>query len=107
MAKPAEGTAAEEAGESAAYEKTEDETAEKPYGNVNYADPGYQPDGQKRYPLDTEKHVRAAASYFGRSANRAKYTAAQQAHIDKAIKAAEKKFGIDPGDYRQVITAHS
>ena len=37
----------------------------EPYGSVEYADPGYQSDGVKRYPLDTEKHVRAALSYFG------------------------------------------
>ncbi|HXH95544.1 MAG TPA: phage protease, partial [Thermoanaerobaculia bacterium] len=28
-----------------------------PYGDVEYADPGYQKDGQKRYPLDTETHI--------------------------------------------------
>lgn len=107
MAKPAEGTPAEEAGETPAFEKTEDETGEKPYGNVTYADPGYQPDHKKRYPLDTAEHVRAAANYFGRDSNRGKYTTAQQQHIDKAIRAAETKFGIDPGSYRQVVDHHS
>jgi hypothetical protein len=78
-----------------------------PYGDVAYADPGYQPDGKKRYPLDTEQHVRAAASYFGRPSNRDRYTSQQQRHIDKAIKAAESKFGVDRGSYRQVIDQHS
>ena len=33
--------------------------SKKPYGDVEYADPGYR-DGQKRYPVDSETHVRAA-----------------------------------------------
>lgn len=81
--------------------------AAEPYGDITYADPGYQPDGKKRYPLDTEAHVRAAASYFGRPSNRDRYTSAQQQHIDKAIKAAENKHGIDRASYRQVINHHS
>ena len=28
--------------------------------NIVYADPGYQPDGKKRYPIDSERHIRAA-----------------------------------------------
>src|SRR6185437_2803811 len=41
----------------------------KPYGNVSYADPGYQSDKQKRYPIDTAAHVRAAWSYINQSKN--------------------------------------
>ena len=26
---------------------------------LNYADPGYQSDGKRRYPIDTERHIRA------------------------------------------------
>lgn len=107
MAKPVEGSAAEEAAETPAFEKTEDETSEKGSSNIVYADPGYQDDGKKRYPLDTAAHTRAAASYFGRDSNRGHYTAAQQTHIDQAIRAAEKKFGIDRGSYRQVVDNHS
>src|SRR5260370_3386209 len=29
-----------------------------PYGNVDYADPGYQKDKKKRYPVDTAEHIR-------------------------------------------------
>jgi hypothetical protein len=66
----------------------------KPYGNVHYADPGYQEDKKKRYPLDTEAHVRASASYFGMAKNRSKYSSEEKKKIDAAIAAAEKKFGI-------------
>lgn len=66
----------------------------KPHGDVAYADPGYQDDKVKRYPIDTAVHVRAALSYFAQSANRAKYTGAQLTAIDGKIKAAAKRFGI-------------
>jgi len=48
----------------------------------------------KKYPLDTAQHVRAAASYFGMPKNRAKYSSADQKTIDGKISAAKKKFGI-------------
>lgn len=66
----------------------------KPYGDVAYADPGYQADGKKRYPLDSEKHCRAAWSYINQADNAAEYTAEQLAHIKARIKAAGKKYGI-------------
>jgi len=66
----------------------------KPYGNVTYADPGYQSDKQKRYPVDTKKHVKAAWAYINKAKNAAAYTAAQLSKIKGAIKAAAKKFGI-------------
>ena len=67
----------------------------KPYGEVEYADPGYQEDGVKRYPLDTEKHVRAAWSYINMPKNQKAYSASQLASIKSKIKAAAKKFGIE------------
>lgn len=65
-----------------------------PYGvNANYADPGYQKDGVKRYPLDTAAHIRAAYSYFSMPKNAAKYTAAQAKRIKGRIRAAMKRIG--------------
>ncbi|MGH7094792.1 MAG: DUF6582 domain-containing protein [Stellaceae bacterium] len=61
----------------------------------NYADPGYQPDGDKRYPLDTEAHIRAAWAYIHQPANEARYTPAQLAHIKARIVAAWQER-IDP-----------
>ncbi len=61
----------------------------------SYADPGYLADGLKRYALDSGKEAAAAASYFSR--NKGKYTPAQQAAIEKRIKAAEASFGIGLG----------
>jgi Family of unknown function (DUF6582) len=67
----------------------------KPYGNVTYADPGYQKDKKKRYPLDTEAHVRAAWSYIHQSDNRGFYTAEQLRLIEGRIRGAGKRFGIN------------
>jgi HK97 family phage prohead protease len=66
----------------------------KPYGDVPYADPGYQKDKKKRYPIDTKKHVQAAWSYINKAKNAAAYTASQLSAIKAKIKAAAKKFGI-------------
>lgn len=76
----------------------------KPYGNVSYADPGYQSDKKKRYPLDTEAHVKAAASYFGMSKNKSKYSTSQQKSISSKIAAAEKKFGVGKKEMAEEIT---
>lgn len=67
----------------------------EPYGDVDYADPGYQEDGKKRYPLDTEKHIRAAWSYIGKEGNAAKYDSGQVSKIKARIVGAWKKT-IDP-----------
>lgn len=69
--------------------------AKTPYGNVTYADPGYQSDGIKRYPIDTERHIRAAWSYINQAKNAAKYSSGQVASIKSKIRAAMKRIGAD------------
>jgi HK97 family phage major capsid protein/HK97 family phage prohead protease len=76
----------------------------KPYGSVVYADPGYQKDKKKRYPLDTKEHVNAAWSYINQSGNAAKYDSGQVAEIKGKIKAAAKKFGITIADEKKSTT---
>jgi HK97 family phage prohead protease len=70
----------------------------KPYGDVTYADPGYQADKKKRYPIDTEAHVRAAWSYVNQAGNAKQYSAEQLAAIKGRIRAAAKRFGIQISD---------
>jgi hypothetical protein len=70
----------------------------KPYGDVIYADPGWQEDKKKRYPLNTAARVRAAWSYISMSANQEPYTAEQVSKIEAAIKAAGAKFKIEFSD---------
>lgn len=75
--------------------------SEVPYANTkaeNYADPGYQPDGKKRYALDSEKECRAAWSYINQADNAAKYTPDQLAKVKAAIKSAGEKYGIQFSD---------
>ena len=66
----------------------------KPYGDVPYADPGYQKDGKKRYPVDTKAHAKSAWSYVGQADNARLYTAAQLKRVKGRIKAALGKFGV-------------
>lgn len=75
--------------------RPDSEKAEKPYGNVEYADPGYQADGKSRYPIDTAKHVRAALSYIGQKDNAAKYKPGDLAKVKAAIYRAARRYGID------------
>lgn len=74
------------------------EDPQKPYGDVHYADPGYQDDGKARYPLDTADHCRAAWSYINQADNAAKYTAEQLATVKGHIRAAAKKYGVQIAD---------
>jgi Escherichia/Staphylococcus phage prohead protease len=64
--------------------------AKKPFGDVSYADPGYQDDGKKRYPVDTEARIRAAWSYINMPRNQQPYTSDQVAKIKARIVAAWK-----------------
>jgi HK97 family phage prohead protease len=67
----------------------------EPYGDVSYADPGYQDDGKKRYPLDSEEHCRAAWSYINMPRNAEKYAPEQLAKVKAKIQAAGKRYGIE------------
>lgn len=69
--------------------------SKEPYGDVSYADPGYQDDKKKRYPLDSKEHARAAWDYINKSENAGKYSSAQLTGIKSRIKAACKKFGVE------------
>src|ERR1700756_70775 len=63
------------------------------YGDVTFADAK-----NKKYPLDTEAHVRAALSYWGMSKNRAKSSRGGQKAIGGKSRAAAKKLGIGTSD---------
>ena len=55
------------------------------YGNVDFAD-----EKNKKYPIDTEEHIRAAWNYISKSANADKYSAADVTKIKSKIVAAWK-----------------
>jgi len=68
----------------------DDKQAKEPYGDVEYADPGYQKDGKKRYPLDTAEHVRSAWDYINHPDNASKYEGEHLSKIKAKIIAAWK-----------------
>lgn len=65
-----------------------------PYGDVEYADPGYQEDKIKRYPLDTEAHIRAAWSYINMPKNAEKYSRQDLRKVRARIAKAMRKLGV-------------
>ncbi len=66
------------------------ETGEHKYGDVKFADPT-----NKKYPIDTPEHVRAAWSYINHKDNAAKYDAGEVKLIKDRIKRAAKKHDIE------------
>jgi hypothetical protein len=71
---------------------------QEPYGDVKYADPGYQQDKKKRYPLDSEEHCRAAWDYINMPKNASKYSPEHLKLIKGRIKEALKKYGVTVND---------
>lgn len=61
----------------------------KEYGTVTFGDPK-----NKKYPLDTEAHVRAALSYWGQEKNKSMYGKEDQTTIGNRIEQAAKKFKL-------------
>jgi len=66
---------------------------EREYGEAKFAD-----DTNKKYPIDTPEHVRAAWSYINHKDNAAKYASSDVETIKDRIKAAAKKHGVEIDD---------
>lgn len=96
---------AEKGVESAGDTEALAEDSKKPYGDVRYADPGYQEDGVERYPLDTEKHIRAAWSYINVPENAAKYSDADLRKVRARIRAAMRRIGADVSENESGVAA--
>ncbi|MFI0914222.1 DUF6582 domain-containing protein [Streptomyces abikoensis] len=77
---------------------TEADTAPAPQtpvpGGGPYADPGYQADKKKRYPIDSKARAKAAWSYINQADNARLYTAAQLKRIKQRITKALRGFGV-------------
>jgi phage head maturation protease len=72
----------------AAADAPADGRRDDPDAGVAYADPGYQPDGRQRYPVDSERHIRVAWAYIHQAHNASRYTPVQLASIKARIVAA-------------------
>ena len=62
---------------------------EHKYGDVDFADRT-----NKKYPIDTPEHVRAAWNYINHKDNAAKYDADEVGVIKERIKKAAKKHDV-------------
>ena len=60
------------------------------YGNVEFAD-----STNKKYPIDSAEHVRAAWSYINHKDNATKYDADEVKTIKERIKRAAKKYDVE------------
>jgi hypothetical protein len=79
-----------------AQAKAEDKDKKPAYGNVEYADPGFQTDKKARYPIDTEEHIRAAWNYIHKSKNESQYNPDDLKKVKGAIETAwRKKISAD------------
>ena len=63
---------------------------QREYGDVEFADPT-----NKKYPIDTPEHVRAAWSYINHRDNAAKYDRDEVETIKERIKRAAKKHDVE------------
>ena len=70
-----------------------DHDGERKYGDVEYADTT-----NKKYPIDTAEHVRAAWNYINHKDNAGKYEASEVKTIKSRIKRAAKKHGVEIED---------
>jgi hypothetical protein len=63
------------------------------YGDVQFAD-----ETNKKYPIDTADHIRAAWSYINHKDNAAKYNKDEVKTIKNRIKRAAEKNGVEISD---------
>lgn len=63
---------------------------EHKYGDVQFADPT-----NKKYPINTPEHVRAAWSYINHEKNADKYQPGEVEQIKDRIRKAAKQHGVD------------
>lgn len=66
------------------------EKADGDYGDVKYADPGYQADEKPRLPIDTEQHIRASWNHVCKAATAEAYDADQLKRVQNRIVTAWK-----------------
>ncbi len=66
------------------------ERGEREYGDVAFADPV-----NKKYPIDSSKHIRAAWSYMNHVDNAGRYSKAEVEKIKNRIKRAAKANGVE------------
>lgn len=69
--------------------------AKTPFGDVEYADPGFLADQVKRYPLDTAAHAERSWEFVNQDSAAARYSVEHLDAVKVAIRGALTKFGVD------------
>ena len=67
-------------------------------GEHKYGDDEFADTTNKKYPIDSAEHVRAAWSYINHKDNAGKYDAGEVKTIKSRIKKAAKKFDVEISD---------
>lgn len=84
--------------------KASDDSKKKPKGEQEYGDVKFADPKNKKYPIDTEEHVRAAWSYINQEDNAKEYSAEELAKVKANIVAAAKKYGIQIADEKKSLS---
>lgn len=82
------------------FDRLDEEARSAPFGNVEYADPGLQSDGVKRFPIDTAYHIKKALEFLQDPEVASAYTPEDLDAIRERVQAASQGTGV-------VVTAAS
>ena len=83
----------DESGVPACFDRLDEAQRHIPFGDVEYADPGYLNDGVRRYPLDSETHIHAVASLLEQEDVSARYSSDELKQMRQRTQSAMKQIG--------------
>lgn len=83
----------DESGVPACFDRLDEAQRQLPFGDVEYADPGFLEDGVRRYPLDSEAHIQAVAALLEREDMGARYSSDELKQMRQRTQSAEKQIG--------------
>ena len=83
----------DESGVPACFDRLEESEQQAPFGDVEYADPGFLEDQVKRFPLDTEVHVQMAQEFLGREDVAGRYSSDELKQMRQRTQSALERIG--------------
>lgn len=85
----------DESGVPSCFDRLDEADKQAPFGDVEYADPGFLEGGVKRYPLDTESHVQAVAALLDREDVAGRYSSDELKQMRQRTNAALERIGAE------------
>jgi hypothetical protein len=85
----------DESGVPSCFDRLDEARKQAPFGDVEYADPGYLEDGVKRYPLDTEAHIQAAAQFLAGEDQADRYSSDELKQMRQRTQSAARQIGAE------------